>query len=107
MLEGVQGLGFLLTLIGIGASVWLTVQSLRRRNLWLEGERMRLEDEIAARDARYREFYDAVDAVTRQKAMSSLNTHRPLSNPPPGILPTVQSADRKSTRLNASHLVIS
>lgn len=104
MLEGVQGLGFLLTLIGIGASVWLTVQSLRRRNLWLEGERMRLEDEIAARDARYREFYDAVDAVTRQKAVSSLNTHRPLSNPPPGILPTVQKLLHQEPELSRDPL---
>jgi len=88
--DGVQGVAFLLGFLGIGLITWYTIHDLRRRNRKLKMERDELRAALESRDVRYREFYNSVDAVTRQKAVTALTSHKPLANPPGGVAPTLQ-----------------
>ena len=80
MLEGVQGLGVLLLLIGMGTSAWLSFQDLRRRNARLKRKVTDLEQTIQRQEERYATFYHAVDSVTREQAKARLAIRQPFEN---------------------------
>ncbi|MBX0331439.1 hypothetical protein K2Z83_27685, partial [Oscillochloris sp. ZM17-4] len=101
LLVGAQGVGFLLTLIGIIVSVALTIKGqqayigrLKRDRERIIAEAAAREQQIvaeaAAREDQFRTYLGAIDAVTHQKATDHLTRSRPAENPPPGIVPTIR-----------------
>ena len=90
MLEGLQGVYFLLGFIATVVMIVLTIKDQKRRIAELDTEANTLAAERDAARRQTQEILASLDAVTRKKVLNHLDRSIPHPNPPPGLKPLIE-----------------